>query len=71
MAAYTELDSGENDKQHSQKFRIKQVNQEFYFHSWENMLAGQQMTMVKKVKISTWLSFEVILMKALHRYVFV
>lgn len=33
MAAYTELDSGENDKQHSQKFRIKQVNQEFYFHS--------------------------------------
>jgi len=39
------------------------------------MLFGQQMTMVKKVKIPTltrmWWSFEIILMKALHRRVFV
>lgn len=74
MAAYIEKVEN-HDKQRAQKFSMKEVNQEFYFHSWENTLVGQQMTMVKKMKISTsvcmWLSFEIILMKALHRQIFI
>lgn len=39
MAAYTELESGEPSPT-TQTFGMKQVNQEFYFHSQESTLVG-------------------------------